>query len=171
MTRILFVCSGNEYRSPIAERLFAAHARGVLVGSAGTVARSGVAMSPRTAHVISSLGGATEGFATRRLTAELVGSADLVLGLAREHREAAVRLCPAALRRCFVLEEFVRLAEGADSAAEVVARAAAARGRWPVASADDVEDPAGQPDEVLRWCAERIDRAVRRAAALLSVAG
>jgi len=175
MTRILFVCSGNEYRSPIAERLFAARlgpqVGGFLVGSAGTVARSGAPLSPRTAQVISDLGGSGEGFATRRLSAELVASADLVLGLAREHREAAVRLCPAALRRCFVLEEFVRLAAGADSAGGVVAGAAAARGRWPVVFADDVEDPAGQADEVLRRCAERIDRAVRRAAALLSVAG
>lgn len=181
MTRIgvLFVCSGNRYRSPIAERLFTArlgpHAQRFGVGSAGTIAVSGAPMSPRAADAIADLGGGAGLFAARQLTADLVGSADVVLGLAREHREAAVRMCPAALRRCFVLEEFVRLTRagraGTDPA-RLVARAAAARGRWPPAApeADDVADPDGLPEEAVRWCAVRIDQAVRRLAAALTVA-
>ena len=90
--------------SPIAERLFTArlgpHAQRFGVGSAGTIAVSGAPMSPRAADAIADLGGGAGLFAARQLTADLVGSADVVLGLAREHREAAVRMCPAALRRC-----------------------------------------------------------------------
>ncbi|MEU2631311.1 low molecular weight phosphatase family protein, partial [Kitasatospora sp. NPDC007106] len=116
MTRfeVLFVCTGNLYRSPLGERLFAAHTGpsggGTGVASAGTLARPGLPMPPRTAAALEELGGTPGTFATRRLTAALVASADLVLGLAQEHRDAAVRLHPAALRRCFALEEFVRLA-------------------------------------------------------------
>lgn len=179
MTRatVLFVCSGNQYRSVLAERLFAArlgpYAERFRIGSAGTVACSGAAMPPLTAKIISDLGGHADGFTTRRLTADLVSSADLVLGLAREHREEAVRLVPTALRRCFVLEEFVRLLpeDGIGGGVqEAAARAAAARGRWPraVSDADDVADPEGLPEPVLYTCAVRIDRMVGQAAAVLA---
>ncbi|MFI1654279.1 low molecular weight phosphatase family protein [Streptomyces sp. NPDC020472] len=174
---VLFVCTGNLYRSPIAERLLPVHlgatAGGFRIVSAGTTARPGAPMSPRSAAVIEELGGRAAGFTARRLSAELIGSADVVLGLAREHREAAVQLRPAALRRSFTLEEFVRLTggrrfEGGPGAA--VACAAAARGRTaPVApESDDVEDPDGRPLAELRDCAARIDRALRRVAAALT---
>ncbi|NUU20412.1 MAG: low molecular weight phosphatase family protein [Streptomycetaceae bacterium] len=110
---VLFVCTGTLYRSPIAERLLAARLAGAggafAVASAGTYARPGVALSPRAAGLIRELGGEPDGFATRRLGEVHIARAGLVLGMAREHREAAVRLCPAALRRCFTVEEFVRL--------------------------------------------------------------
>lgn len=184
--RVLFVCSGNRYRSPIAERLFTArlgaHAPSFLVGSAGTVAAPGSPMSPHAAKSIADLGGASEPFAARLLTADLVASADLVLGLGREHREAAARMYPAALRRCFVLEEFVRLARAGtesgpvrhsddpDSVPALVARAAEVRAWWPPAApeADDVADPDGLPEQAVRWCAVRIDHAVRRLADALT---
>lgn len=52
--------------------------------------------------------------------AQFVTEAALILGLAREHREAAVRLVPSAMRRCFTLKEFVRLAaRGTDVARDM----------------------------------------------------
>ncbi|MFF8375719.1 low molecular weight phosphatase family protein [Streptomyces sp. NPDC015661] len=174
---VLFVCTGNLYRSPIAERLLPVHLGAATDGfrsvSAGTAARPGASLNPWSTAVIEDLGGRAAEFRTRRLTTELIGSADVVLGLAREHREAAVQLRPAALRRCFTLEEFVRLTggrrfEGGPAAA--VAYAAAARGRSaPVApESDDVEDPDGRPLAELRVCADRIDRALRQVAAALT---
>ncbi|MFE5964475.1 low molecular weight phosphatase family protein [Streptomyces sp. NPDC056463] len=174
---VLFVCTGNLYRSPIAERLLPVHlgaaADGFRIVSAGTAARPGAPLSPRSAAVIEDLGGRAAGFTATRLSAELVGSADVVLGLAREHREAAVQLRPAALRRCFTLEEFVRLTDGrrfGSGPADAVACAAAARGRSaPVAAeSDDVADPDGRPLDELRVCAARVDRALRQVAAALT---
>jgi len=174
---VLFVCTGNMYRSPIAERLLAVHLGAVgdslRIGSAGTMARPGAPMSPRSAAVIEELGGSSGEFTARRLTAELVGSADLVLGLAREHREAAVRLRPTALRRCFTLEEFARLTHGRCAEGgplRLVAEAAAARGRTAPVDPDseDVEDPDGRPLAELHACAVRIDRTLRRVAAVLT---
>lgn len=173
MIRVLFVCTGNVHRSVLAERLMAARlprGQAVRPESAGTQAwpRSGMEHSTRT--VLERLGGDGSGFVARPLTARLVLGSALVLGLSREHREAAVRLAPSAMRRCFTLKEFVRLAggeahgdgqrpEGAGDFAAVVAAAAARRGHAaPVPpEADDVADPRGGPSAALARCAREID--------------
>ncbi|MFI6492315.1 low molecular weight phosphatase family protein [Streptomyces sp. NPDC050564] len=115
MTRVLFVCTGNVHRSVLAERLLAARlppGSAVRPESAGTEAWPRPGMESSTRAVLEKLGGDGSGFAARPLTAQLVVGAALVLGLGREHREAAVRLAPSAMRRCFTLKEFVRLAVG-----------------------------------------------------------
>ncbi|MFF4687409.1 low molecular weight phosphatase family protein [Streptomyces sp. NPDC001307] len=185
MTRVLFVCTGNVHRSVLAERLLAARlppGSAVRPESAGTQAWHGYGMDAPTRAVLEELGGDGSGFAARPLTAQLVAEAALVLGLAREHREAAVRLVPSALRRCFTLKEFVRLAAGSPGAVRtrrdrvdpgrrdvVVADAAARRGAVPPVPPveDDIADPAGRPRDVLYGCAREIDRTVGRLAGLL----
>ena len=185
MTRILFVCTGNVHRSVLAERLLAARlppGSTVRPESAGTEAWHRSGMDGPTRGVLEQLGAGGSGFAARPLTARLVSGAALVLGLAREHREAAVRLAPSAMRRCFTLKEFVRLAAegvGEGRARErpeaegglhtVVAAAAARRGAAPPVppDEDDVADPWGMPRDVLYGCALEIDAEVRRLARLL----
>ncbi|MBC9714431.1 low molecular weight phosphatase family protein [Streptomyces sp. TRM66268-LWL] len=172
MVSVLFVCTGNVHRSVLAERLLARHAPGLRVSSAGTEAVRGAGMDAATRSVLARFGATGPGFVSRQLTEELVAGSDLVLGLAREHREAAVRLCPSALRRCFTLREFVRLtgAVQPEPGAGAVAAAAAARGRLPVpaAGADDIADPWEQGYDVLRECAEDINAAVVEVAHRLS---
>ncbi|WP_306190770.1 low molecular weight phosphatase family protein [Streptomyces sp. MK5] len=172
MTRILFVCTGNVHRSVLAERLLAARlppGAALVPESAGTEAWHRSPMEEATRAVLEQLDGNGSGFASRPLTARLVTGAALVLGLAREHREAAVRLAPSALRRCFTLKEFLRLAGGAGQAPRavdgfdaVVAAAASRRGAAsPVPSSeDDIADPWGRPRQGLYECALDIDGAV-----------
>ncbi|MET9882039.1 low molecular weight phosphatase family protein [Streptomyces sp. NPDC006430] len=186
MTRVLFVCTGNVHRSVLAERLLAAKlppGSAVRPQSAGTEAWPRPGMESSTRAVLEKLGGDGSGFAARTLTAQLVVGSALVLGLAVEHREAAVRLAPSAMRRCFTLKEFVRLAAGGVRGAEagregprdadgfdaVVAAAAGRRGAAaPVPQAeDDVADPWGRPHPVLYECAREIDGAVSTLARLL----
>lgn len=189
MTRILFVCTGNVHRSVLAERLLAARlppGSAVRSESAGTKAWPHSGMEGATRAVLEELGGDGSDFAARPLTTQLVAGATLVLGLAREHREAAVRLAPSAMRRCFTLKEFLRLAVGGAGEARhrempgsaggfdcVVAAAASRRGSaTPVRPAeDDVADPWGRPYEVLYACAREIDRPVRRLARMLGGGG
>ncbi|MGW7407128.1 arsenate reductase/protein-tyrosine-phosphatase family protein [Streptomyces sp. NPDC054833] len=175
MTRVLFVCTGNVHRSVLAERLLAAKlppGSAVRPRSAGTEAWPRPGMESSTRAVLEKLGGDGSGFEARPLTARLVEEAGLVLGLAGEHREAAVRLAPAAMRRCFTLKEFVRLAVAVDVVDVVDAVIAAAAGRRgsaaPVPPAeDDIADPWGRPHPVLYECAREIDGAVSTLARLL----
>lgn len=177
--RVLMVCTGNVHRSPLAERLLTARlgpSRGMFrVTSAGTFASAGTPMDPQAAALLLQLGGDARGAVASRLTAQLVENADLVLGAATEHRDAAVRLSPVwALRRAFTLREFARLlrAEDAAGATDPADRAAVlVRGAWTRRGAegraddDDVADPYGAPDHVARACAGRIAESVERIAA------
>lgn len=87
---LLFVCSGNTCRSPMAEAI----ARGLLrergwkhvdVSSAGTGAVTGSAASPEAVAVAGEHGLELDSHASQPLTAELIQWADLVLVMGTSH--------------------------------------------------------------------------------------
>lgn len=186
--RILAVCTGNICRSPQAAGLLRARlpealgpevADLIVVESAGTYGLEGAPMDEHAAREAVRLrmpdGAAHRG---RRLTAPMVERADLVLGLERAHRGAAVELDPSANRRAFTLTEFATVLEtlvpgqevpvpGQGAVlqaflAEVVAAAAAARGG--VAALQrisyDIEDPYRRDPKVYRHSADAVHAAV-----------
>lgn len=111
---ILLLCTANQCRSPMAEVLLQHHLD--MAGVAGRVASAGLypGGAPPTPHAVSVMaarGLDLEGHESRRVDADLVAQADLVLGMAREHvREVAV-IDPPALDRTFTLKELVRAGE------------------------------------------------------------
>jgi protein-tyrosine-phosphatase len=163
---ILFVCTGNICRSPLAERLGRTHIDAALgeeasrigLSSAGTHPDVGSPMHPLSATVLRDLGGDPEGFRARRLSEEDVRNADLVLTMTREHRSAVLALAPRAMARTFTLLEAADLARitaasdrSAGSAApDRVTELAAARPRRTGGRHDDVHDPIGGSLEVHR---------------------
>lgn len=183
--RILTICTGNICRSPVAELLLRASLTPPFeVASAGTFGVVGHPVEPAMARLLLA-GGAdprlVDGFAGRRLGEPDVAAADLVLGLAAEHRTAAVQAHPGGLRRSFTLLEFAALVEPLPA---VVAGAAyatpAQRLRAVVAAADglrrdravrlpddlDIADPYGRGDTAY----ERAYAAIRTAVAVVATA-
>jgi len=89
-TRVLFVCTGNTCRSPIAEgllrRAVEAAGRGdIEVGSAGTGAWEGSPASEGSYLVSLEQGIDLSGHRARMLTPELIEQADLILTMSRTH--------------------------------------------------------------------------------------
>jgi protein-tyrosine phosphatase len=191
--KILMVCTGNICRSPVMERLLIARLRDRLpadaaarfeVGSAGTWAMVGEAMSPEAAATLAGLGGDSDGFVGRELTAELI-DADLILTATREHRAQVVAEVPRAASRTVTLREFARLlgpvsaddiaqqspsGDPVDRMRAIAAAAFANRGLVPVADPadDDIADPYRRNQAAFDRAAQEIDAALGVPLALLA---
>lgn len=100
-TLILFVCTGNTCRSPMAEalcrrslasRLACApgeiERRGFAVASAGLAASHGARAASDAVAVVQARGGSLQDHSSRQLTPALVSSADLIVAMTRDHLDA-----------------------------------------------------------------------------------
>ena len=193
MTSILVVCTGNVCRSPIAEGMV----RSILqtrfgdaappVASAGTAGWVGSAADPSSIAAAAELGIDISAHRARQLRPDDLRSAELVLAMASEHREAAWRLYPGAADRIFTLKELVLLLEDLEApssgrpehvlAAQVSAANASRFGAildW--RRDENVMDPLGMPPDVFRtvardlddWCKRLVDGLFGRARARTS---
>ncbi|MDJ0395260.1 low molecular weight phosphatase family protein [Rhodococcus sp. G-MC3] len=154
---VLFVCTGNICRSPTAERLAVAYSDegglDVTSSSAGTHGLVGHAMDEEAASVLHQLGGESEGFVARRLTAKIADEADLILTMTARHRDAVLAIAPRKLRRTFTLLEAASLVEVAG--ARTVDEVADARARHQV-GALDIEDPYRRERETYELIGQQI---------------
>jgi protein-tyrosine-phosphatase len=94
---VLFVCTGNTCRSPMAEAVARAELerRGwkhVHVASAGTSAEDGVPAAAEACAVVGRHGLRLESHRSRLLTPDLVDWADLILAMSGSHLAAVARL-------------------------------------------------------------------------------
>lgn len=113
---VVFVCTANVCRSPVAELLFLHRAvsagwPSLSISSAGVRGLAGQALDIQMATRLRRDGVASENFKARHLMPDQVESAKLILTAEVEHRSAVVQLAPRALTRTFTMLEFVRLVE------------------------------------------------------------
>jgi protein-tyrosine phosphatase len=144
---ILFVCTGNVCRSPVAERLTAAYARRLIApelvaSSAGTRAVAGHPMHPDSARALEELGGDASDHSARQVTAKLASAADLVLTMTKDHRNAVLELAPRQLNRTYTLYEAASLA--AESGERGLQAFPDLRSYISANDVQDVEDPFGR---------------------------
>lgn len=155
---VLFLCSGNVCRSPIAERLTRAfaveHDRTDLTAeSAGVRALVGFPIEPVAADVIEGLGASAADFRARRLRPDMIEGADLVLGMTERIRDRATDLVPDASDRVFTLREASSLA--VQAGVGTVAELAGARGRYSIDD-ENINDPVGLKAHAAAMVGDRI---------------
>ena len=144
--RILFVCTGNTCRSPMAEMIFrklaAQHLgcrdwelreRGIDVFSAGLAALENSPASPEAVQVMREHGLELAEHLSQQVTIDMVRKSTLVLALTERHRRSLVESCPERSQVIVLL--------GRDG--------------------QDIQDPIGGSVEEYRQCASQIGQSLR----------
>ena len=116
-TTILFVCSGNTCRSPmaeaitrrvLAERLHVAEPelerKGISVISAGSYAMPGAPAAAAAVEAVKGMGGDLSHHRSRPLTVELIHQADMIFTMGRSHAAAVQALVPSATDKVATLD-------------------------------------------------------------------
>ena len=110
MKQVLFVCTGNTCRSPMAEAAFnvlaGAHGIDWRAGSAGTCAWPGGPASNMAQRAVAEIGGDLGGFRSRPLSRAMIEESDLIVAMTADHREDILAGYPSAAGKTRLLLEF-----------------------------------------------------------------
>lgn len=139
---VLFVCTANRFRSPIAEAAFRKllQEQGIeknwIVGSAGSWTEDGLSPIPSNVWILEHLGLDLSMHHSRAVSRELIAQYDLILVMEKSQKEALIIEYPEMSKKIFMLTE---LSEG------------------PVY---DIPDPICEPEETCFDVAQEINRLI-----------
>ncbi|MFZ5806571.1 MAG: ribose 5-phosphate isomerase B [Verrucomicrobiota bacterium] len=138
MKRVLFICTGNVCRSPMAEGLFRDMTKGKAEAmSAGVGAMYGLPPSDHAVKVMDELKINIRDLRSKPVTEELVRKADFIVVMTQGHLDTMLMMYPRAADKIFLMCEFDKKAREKD-----------------------VADPIGLSVDVYRMCRDQIRKAM-----------
>ncbi len=152
---ILFVCTGNSCRSIMAEGLMKKYLKAlgkdnIEVVSAGVGAIDGFPPTEETIETMKKEGVDVSGYRSKKITQEMIKSADLILVMEAPHKDIVARFVPGAAPKTYLLKEF--LVEKLDK-------------NYP--DSHNIPDPIGRPMDYYKLSFEIIKNQIERIAKLL----
>ena len=138
---VLFVCTGNTCRSPMAEQIFNEQARGLSAHaiSAGLDAKPGSPINPQAPVALTQLGYSPKEHSSTLVSTEAVEEADVILTFTEDQKVELGQRFPAVVEKLFTISEYANSTSGKH---------------------EDVADPYGKSSEVYQESAETIDSLV-----------
>lgn len=108
LINILFVCTGNTCRSPMAEALLANKGHQTYrVKSAGVYASNGAEANPHARHVLKNRGISFERHQSQTVSSELINWADRIYAMTENHKRIVIEHFPEAADKVMTLKEAV----------------------------------------------------------------
>ena len=138
MRKILFICTGNVCRSPMADGLLKHMLRGrndIQVASAGLGALDGLKATDSAVEAMAEFGIDISSHVSQSLNGDLVRQADFIFTMTRQQQDTIQTLYPSAAEKTFLVREFEELCTIENK---------------------DIADPIGQPIDVYRRTRDQI---------------